>query len=503
MGFFDKLQKPGHTALKQQKGVSHTETRKDLNVTRNPYLNQIQKKQIKTISRLTPERHSRHSTPDHSAKRKSSKPKTLTPETGSNSRKRASSTPQRQDWGSDDEGSDSDLNEVAKRVRRSTTIEPDPKRRIQSRKAFSDEDGGRFDMVHAANIASLVDPKKYRIAFPDFLDAKQIQLQYPSASQQEKYELVVANSDDDFKALEDIREVIEVIIAKYLPGHVQDNLNDESTGLVRRIKRASQRLAGNEYIALINEWNETLNTYREDGTIEKNISEWKTVDLSLCEFILTQAYARTVSLKVDGLRKYKAGENNVYGELLPKFVSKILREDTKMKADQVFIDFGSGVGNVVLQAALEVGCASWGCEITEHSCELADLQKKEFEARCRLWGLSAGEIHLERGDFLANEILREVLPKADVVLVNNQAFQPEQNDKLIHLFLDLKDGATIVSLKSFAPVGQKNKSWNSGAIYNIFDVVEKRYYDHSVSWTNASGTYYVAKKDSKRMRALE
>ncbi|CRK42863.1 hypothetical protein BN1723_019062, partial [Verticillium longisporum] len=36
-----------------------------------------------------------------------------------------------------------------------------------------------------------------------------------------------------------------------------------------------------------------------------------------------------------------------------------------------------------------------------------------------------------------------------VVLVNNQAFTPQLNDKLVSLFLDLKKGCKIVSLKSF------------------------------------------------------
>ncbi|MBN6743433.1 hypothetical protein JKG47_23855, partial [Acidithiobacillus sp. MC6.1] len=81
-------------------------------------------------------------------------------------------------------------------------------------------------------------------------------------------------------------------------------------------------------------------------------------------------------------------------ELLDSVISKILKE-TKLMSDQVFLDLGSGVGNVVLQAALEVGCESWGCEMMKNAYTLADRQKEEFQARCRLWGGKPGRVRLE------------------------------------------------------------------------------------------------------------
>ena len=35
-----------------------------------------------------------------------------------------------------------------------------------------------------------------------------------------------------------------------------------------------------------------------------------------------------------------------------------------------------------------------------NACELANIQETEFKARCQLWGLAPGSVHLERGDFL-------------------------------------------------------------------------------------------------------
>ena len=137
--------------------------------------------------------------------------------------------------------------------------------------------------------------------------------------------------------------------------------------------------------------------------------------MALSERILTQSYARSVALEVDSLRKYKAFSNNVYGELLPRFTSELFKQ-ARLRPDQVFVDLGSGTGSVVLHAALEVGCESWGCEMMEKACELADAQAREFEARCILWGLNPGKVTLEKGDFLENDAIAGVLLRADVLV---------------------------------------------------------------------------------------
>lgn len=308
--------------------------------------------------------------------------------------------------------------------------------------------------------------------------------------------------NDDFKALEDIREVMETIIDNYLPTSDADMMRNDSTGLIRRIKRAVERLAGSEYFDLVQQWNKAMVEFRGNGTIARTIDQWNHIDLKLLERILTQTYSRTVSPRVHMLRHYENGTDNVYGELLPKFISLILKKDVKMKSNQIFVDLGSGVGNCVLQAALEAGCESWGCEMMENACELAELQEKEFNARCRLWGLSVGRIHLERGNFLENQNILYILQQADVILVNNQAFTPGLNENLTNLFLDLKEGAKIVSLKSFVPHGHKISHKNLSAACNHLTVVEKTYYSACVSWTDAPGTYYVSTKDSAKVQAF-
>ncbi|KAL8768925.1 MAG: hypothetical protein Q9209_004980 [Squamulea sp. 1 TL-2023] len=376
---------------------------------------------------------------------------------------------------SDSEESDFSTEVPKKRPKLNNGARTSTRRQLRSVTAFSEGEDGIFPMVHASDIAALDKPINFNLVEP---------LQ-----------------SDDFKPLDDIKETMEVTVDHYLPPADAAFLKDDSHGLLRRLRRARDKKDGAAYKSVVLEWNDAIMKARIDGRIANVLDDATELDLRLIERILTQTYARTVSPRVSTLRQYENGTDNVYGELLPKFVSDIFRV-TGLGPSHVFVDLGSGVGNVVLQAALEVGCESWGCEIMENACVLADLQEPEFKARCRLWGLTVGDINLQRGDFLENQRINQVLPKADVILVNNQAFTPELNDRLTSHFLDLKEGCQVVSLKSFVPAGHRITSRNLNSAYNVLDVVERRYYSACVSWTDAPGSYYISRKDSAQLQAF-
>lgn len=316
-----------------------------------------------------------------------------------------------------------------------------------------------------------------------------------------RYQLVVPKEHDEFKPIDDIVQVIETVGDHYVPESEANYFNDETNGIKRRLRRALAHASEAEFRETVDDYNRTIERLRKDGSIAKKLDVTHRLELPLVERILTQVYARTVSPRVGSLRQYENGTDNVYGELLPRFVSTIFRE-TKLKSGQVFVDLGSGVGNVVLQAALEIGCESWGCEVMQNACDVAELQQAEFRARCRLWGILPGKTHLIRGDFLKDESISNVLKRADVVLINNQAFTPQLNNELINHFLDLKEGCQIVSLKSFVPVGHKIQSRNLNSPINLLTVKQKNYWSNSVSWTDVGGTYFIATKDSSRLKAF-
>lgn len=307
--------------------------------------------------------------------------------------------------------------------------------------------------------------------------------------------------NDEFRPIDDIVQVIDIVSQNHVPEEEADEFNNESTGIKRRLRRAMAHGSASDFQATVADFNSAIDRLRHSDSIAKKLDATQRLPLPLVERILTQIYSRTVSPRVESLRQYENGSDNVYGELLPRFINTIFKE-TKLKSGQVFVDLGSGVGNVVLQAALEIGCESWGCEMMENACDLAELQQAEFKARCRLWGIAPGDTRLVRGDFLKDESISNVLKRADVVLINNQAFTPQLNNELINHFLDMKEGCQIVSLKSFVPAGHKIQSRNLNSPVNLLKVKQHHYWSNSVSWTDVGGTYFIATKDSSALQAF-
>lgn len=418
--------------------------------------------------------------------------------------KRKSATPQpdgplfssdEEDDSSDIGTSDSDVSR--KRVKSSvSSIESSgPRRRLALSR--EDTDGKDLRFVHGADLTSGDEARYFRNPW-DMDSFETIELQYPSKSQLERFELrwPKKNTDDDYRPMEDVIETVKAISDFYLPDEQRSKALSEETGYERRFNRAFQRQSIPEFVSVIEDFNAMLKPLVEDGTIQRQLSRETNLTLEWVKRILDQTYARTVSPKVDTLRAYQNGSDNVYGELLARFVSDIFRK-TRLNHEQVFVDLGSGVGNVVMQAALEVGCESWAIEMMPNPCDLAELQARELPARAKLWGLNIGDIHLLRGDFTENLEIGPVLRKADVVLVNNQAFTPALNDKLISMFLDLKDGCQVVSLKPFVPDGHKMTVRNVDNPCNMFRQTQYEYFSDCVSWGAQHGHYYVAVKDSR------
>lgn len=120
----------------------------------------------------------------------------------------------------------------------------------------------------------------------------------------------------------------------------------------------------------------------------------------------------------------------------------------------------------------------------------------------RAWRLPTGKIHFRHGDFLdvGTSDLYATLKRADVLLVNNYAFDWQTNHSLAQLFLDLKEGTKIISLKSFVPKSHKINQRTFHMPESILRVEEFEYFSEAVSWTNNGGTYYVATIDRSRLK---
>jgi [histone H3]-lysine79 N-trimethyltransferase len=137
--------------------------------------------------------------------------------------------------------------------------------------------------------------------------------------------------------------------------------------------------------------------------------------------IIDETYQRTVGPQVQTLKNYEAFSSAVYGELMPFFISDIIKT-TGLNQNSLFIDLGSGVGNVVTQASLQSGCTSYGIELMPSPAKVAREQLEQFQIRCRMWGVAMGHVELEEGDMLRSKRVDELIPKADLILVNNKVF---------------------------------------------------------------------------------
>jgi H3 lysine-79-specific histone-lysine N-methyltransferase len=428
-------------------------------------------------------------------------------------RKRKVAPNTQQIWASSDESSseeDSDRLGVGLRKRQKTSssieptainrcLEPDLKRRVRLQEADSQANGDGAGkevkkpakLIHGLKMSRGEWVKDFKPAFTGSEESPVVELQYPSSSRPEKFETVIPRDNSNFNPLDDIYFSIEEIIQHYLPPDLAAELSSDMTGPVRLLKRAVAKNVPEDFKKALSDFNNTIRSKVSDRTISHVIDSLHAIPLSLTRRILAQVYQRTVSPHVHLLRKVM-DKDTTYGELLPPFVHNIFHQ-TRLSSQKVFVDLGSGVGNVVLQSALQTGAESWGIEILPQPANFALAQASELRARAALWNLNLGPINLLEGSFLESPEIDVVLSRADVVLVNNKVFHPTLNDKLLCKFLDLKQGCKIVSLESFGGGGKQGVR-NEQSIANLFDEERFESGTNSVSWAGESVEYFIATK---------
>ncbi|KAK4553936.1 Nucleosomal histone H3-Lys79 methylase [Recurvomyces mirabilis] len=401
---------------------------------------------------------------------------------------------------SDIGASDSDASRKRiKSSRSSVSSLSGPRRDLVLPAAFG-QDAKKLKLIHGADATSGRYQTKYKNAWAEV--AKTCELQYPSKFPPERFQLKLPTTSDDYRPMEDIETTIETIVKYYLPCDFGAKYLEGEHSFQSRFNKAKAREDIREWLHVVEDFNAVVKPLVEDGTVERELRNQGSLHLNWIKRLLTQIYVRVVSPNVSELSKYEAGSDYVYGELLPRFVTDIFHQ-TGLNHEQIFVDLGSGVGNVALQAALEIGCESWGIEMLPGPSALAELQAKEFKARTQLWGLNVGSVNLLSGDMTNHSEIPPLLRCADVVLVNNQAFTPELNEKLRTLFLELKEGAKVVSLKPFVADGHKITERNLYSIENRFVQTKQMYYTDSVSWSwQGNGHWYIATKDRRPLDAF-
>ncbi|TKY88196.1 hypothetical protein EX895_002906 [Sporisorium graminicola] len=273
--------------------------------------------------------------------------------------------------------------------------------------------------------------------------------------------------------------------------------------ILRSFTKARNRRDGPLFMRTLARFNAALVALRDAGALAANIASLGSatgVPEGIWRLIQDQVYARVVGPRVEELGRYQAFSDNVYGELLPRFMSEIAQL-THLGPGKVFVDLGSGVGNLLIQTSLQTGAEAYGCEMMPIPASLAGQQIVEAQARWAAWGLrGGGAVEAWTGDFGEHTGVRDVLKRADVVLVNNYAFLPKTNENLSLLFLDLPDGAQIVSLKPFVPPDFRLTQRTLSSPLAILRVTERAYTSGCVSWADGGGRYYIQTVDRSLVR---
>lgn len=246
----------------------------------------------------------------------------------------------------------------------------------------------------------------------------------------------------------EIYNATKLIVQHVVPASAKGELGDINSGILRSIIKACHKKDREGLKQALEEWSAKMRKLKENNVFALCELQGPAAPQPLINHILEQAYSRTVAPYSELLNQYRAFGNNVYGEVKSSLVREFIK-NAKIQPHHVFIDMGSGIGNVVLQVAGEVLAESHGIEVMDIPAKLANRQLKEFLIRMRYYAQPCGKLRLRHGNFLEDKETDEVLKRADVVFVNNFAFDPNLNQRILAKFLDLKEGARVISLKSF------------------------------------------------------
>lgn len=93
--------------------------------------------------------------------------------------------------------------------------------------------------------------------------------------------------------------------------------------LMRSLNKARSKRDGPAFIAEIQRYNSGIRQLRDEGKIEENLRAMSGLKQKVWEKVTMQVYDRAVGPGLDELSRYEAFSDNVYGELLPKFMAEM------------------------------------------------------------------------------------------------------------------------------------------------------------------------------------
>ncbi|QLL30760.1 hypothetical protein HG536_0A05750 [Torulaspora globosa] len=305
----------------------------------------------------------------------------------------------------------------------------------------------------------------------------------------EEYHVDFSKDSRIYNPMSEIGKLIEYSASIYLPVRYANELK---RSVIPQLNAAFDSSDDILFAAKVNEYNKIIEKVPRSEVIE-HLAQLKTLPPSFIHDLLHIVYTRSIHPNYKKLKEYEAFSNYVYGELLPNFLSNVYSQCC-LNSNSVFMDLGSGVGNCVVQAALEYGCKlSFGCEIMSNASALTELQNEELIKRCKLAGLKLSPLEFSlRKSFVNNDRVDELIPQSDVILINNFLFDSDMNREVEKIIQNVKVGCKIITLKNLRPCGYTINFFNLDSILNRLRVERFELKEGSVSWTHNGGEYFIS-----------
>ncbi|CCE62892.1 hypothetical protein TPHA_0D02550 [Tetrapisispora phaffii CBS 4417] len=321
---------------------------------------------------------------------------------------------------------------------------------------------------------------------------KIVKLRYPlftNYSEEFHVDFLNKHFDTIYNPMVELGKLIEYFAKVYIPDAYYNEISRE---IIKPMNHAFDIKDVEKFTDAINKYNTFILTIPRDEIIKK-LECTKELPKYFIQDLLHVVYTRSIHPKAKTLKKYAAFSSYVYGELLPSFLSEIY-SNCSLSSDKIFMDLGSGVGNCVVQAALEYGCKlSFGCEIMENASDLTEAQYSELTKRCKLFGIKLSPIKYSlRKSFIDNDEVSKLIKECDVLLINNFLFDAKINNAVTKILQSCKPGCKLISLKSLRPVSYTIDFNDTENILNRMKITKHNLKENSVSWTHSGGEYYIS-----------
>ncbi|KAI6241218.1 Histone-lysine N-methyltransferase, H3 lysine-79 specific [Aphelenchoides fujianensis] len=212
----------------------------------------------------------------------------------------------------------------------------------------------------------------------------------------------------------------------------------------------------------------------------------------LLKRILNFCYNKAVTNERALNKHYEAFSSETYGETSFERMQLIL-DEIKPTPGDVFVDLGSGVGQLVAHVAggTKVNRA-FGIEIAQLPSQFAAKLEEEFRKMMKFYGKNITSFALDRGDFLDESYRKLITDDATIIFINNFAFTADLETKIKRLLLcELKHGTRVITTKPYVAVGKSVNERHMNDISSIMDVVQLQRCDNPCSWTSNDVPYYL------------